>query len=702
MYLSARSRIILEKILPEKSDVTISQLANDLDVSERTVRRDLDEVKQTLENFGLSLIRKGSKLSVGGSFRDREHIQSTLLDLIGNEFTPLERQQFILRVLLTTNEPVKLIALANELSVTVATVGSDLTKIEEEWDGKIRIERRRGIGVRLDASVIEKRELLRELLLMSIPKLKLYQYFVDLLDGVPTQNNDDFLSHFIDLNLLELTDRTLTRWMKKLSYEVDNDSLVELLIYLLITVKQISKGNIISKKSDNPIFLHDYPEYDIAERILKDCLPEETIPEAEITEFTMQILEVEIRHGEDVFYRNEKVQAIRIAKKLISRVIKETELPLSQMSLLKGLTEHIQYSIIRLKKKMPLSNPLLPLIKSEFGDLFHIVQQIASELYPFKKLPEEETGFIVLHFEAAIIQSENLRPYSALFVTSRSNGVSTWLRARFRKRLPKLQKIKFVTPLELVKETDLHKYDIILSTTDLTDFNIDYELISIFISDAEIKEIKHKLEKIVSIKGDYIGFPHFQDNSKKLRETLMSLKNMHQFYGLIISFLESLYIEQGSDMTRNKEDNLRLFSQSIADKEPDLSPEKIFKKLSALEAKQKIISSGTNSAYFLVNDNVKTASTHVFTLKHSLDFQIEDGLKSAISTVMIFMLPYELNAELLEITTYLLTVLTEDDAAILLAESGDEEKITSLFITYLEEFLEHKNTYRTENLGFPL
>ncbi|WP_164832583.1 hypothetical protein [Listeria fleischmannii] len=41
---------------------------------------------------------------------------------------------------------------------------------------------------------------------------------------------------------------------------------------------------------------------------------------------------------------------------------------------------------------------------------------------------------------------------------------------------------------------------------------------------------------------------------------------------------------------------------------------------------------------------------------------------------MVFMLPYELNAELLEITTYLLTVLTEDDAAILLAESGDETK----------------------------
>ncbi|EUJ47489.1 hypothetical protein MCOL2_18234 [Listeria fleischmannii FSL S10-1203] len=58
-------------------------------------------------------------------------------------------------------------------------------------------------------------------------------------------------------------------------------------------------------------------------------------------------------------------------------------------------------------------------------------------------------------------------------------------------------------------------------------------------------------------------------NTKKLPETLSNLKSMHQFYGLVISFLESIYIESGSDMTRNKEDNLRSFSQSIANKKPE-------------------------------------------------------------------------------------------------------------------------------------
>ncbi|EUJ47487.1 HTH domain-containing protein [Listeria fleischmannii] len=78
MYLSARSRIILEKILPEKGDATIQQLASDLGVSERTVRRDLDEVKQTLENFDLILVRKGSKLSVSGSLQNRENVQKNV------------------------------------------------------------------------------------------------------------------------------------------------------------------------------------------------------------------------------------------------------------------------------------------------------------------------------------------------------------------------------------------------------------------------------------------------------------------------------------------------------------------------------------------------------------------------------------------------------------------------------------------------
>ncbi|MBC6316771.1 BglG family transcription antiterminator [Listeria grandensis] len=689
MYLSARSRIILEKILSVPSDISIAQLASYLDVSERTVRRDLKEVAQTLNDFKLTLVKHGSRLTVTGATVHRDQIQKNILELVNNEFTPFERQQIILRVLLNESEPVKLIVLANELSVTVATVSSDLTRLEEDWNGKIHIKRKRGIGVLLEASILEKRELLWELLLMTIPKIKLYQMFSDMLAEKANQI-DDRIADFIDVSLLQMCDPIISKWMKKLSYEISNDSYMNLLIYLMITIQQIPKGKIITKSEGNHVFLQEYPEFDIAERILRDCLPDMVeIPESEITELTMLVLESEIRKGQDVFYRNEKVQAIRIAKKLISRVAKEIDTPLSQINVLKGLTEHIQYSIIRLKKKMPMSNPLLEMIKAEFPELFQIVHNAACDVYPFKQIPEEETGFIVLHFEAAIIHSENMRPYSALIVTSRSSGIHTWLQARFRKRLPKLKKMKFITPIDLMKETNLEKYDMILSTSHLENFTHDYQFISIFFTDHEINTINKKLEKIANRKQSEV-FPMDATSTTDFDIALSGLTAMQCYYNLIISLIQATHFTTSSVMTRNLEDNLRAFSQEIAQK-TDLSADNLYAQLNQHESKRKILACGTNTAMFLINTDVTTSSVHIFNSKHNLEMHVASEGKINIANILVFLLPSTLSSEEIEIFTYLITMLTEDEIATTMIESGNPEKIKSLILSILQEFLEQKN-----------
>ncbi|MEN2667221.1 HTH domain-containing protein [Listeria aquatica] len=250
--MSARARIILEKILSKKQDLSVSELAHWLNVSERTVRRDLEEVRQTLAQFELVLDKKGSRLSVTGADENRETILRTLLQNGKHEFTPFERKQQLLQMLLKKTEPVKLVSLAYELGVTVSTVSSDLSHIEEDWHGKLRIKRRRGIGVVLEASITIKRELIRELIFQLIPKIKLQHYFShpDLSAASPEEFN--FLSVFINFDSLKQTDYVLTRWMKKLPYEIQEDSYLHLLLYLLIAVKQMELGQFAAEKRINP------------------------------------------------------------------------------------------------------------------------------------------------------------------------------------------------------------------------------------------------------------------------------------------------------------------------------------------------------------------------------------------------------------------------------------------------------------------
>lgn len=59
MVISARERLILQFLLEDmKEDVTIKQLADIVNVSERTIHRDLKNIEDVLQAFHLKLQKK--------------------------------------------------------------------------------------------------------------------------------------------------------------------------------------------------------------------------------------------------------------------------------------------------------------------------------------------------------------------------------------------------------------------------------------------------------------------------------------------------------------------------------------------------------------------------------------------------------------------------------------------------------------------
>ena len=120
-------------------------------MSERTVHRDLNHVESILSAFGLSLERKtGIGIRIRGAPEKRKQLELFLLNEPPREFTPDERQTILLCSLLAQEEAVKLVALADELNVTVATVSHDLTKVEQ-WlaSFSLSLVRKRGYGVKV-------------------------------------------------------------------------------------------------------------------------------------------------------------------------------------------------------------------------------------------------------------------------------------------------------------------------------------------------------------------------------------------------------------------------------------------------------------------------------------------------------------------------------------------------------------------------
>lgn len=75
----------------------------------------------------------------------------------------------ILIALLEATEPVKLLSLANDLNVTVATISHDLDKIDQMIEKyELSLIRRRGYGVEITGSESAKRRMMSELLFRHV------------------------------------------------------------------------------------------------------------------------------------------------------------------------------------------------------------------------------------------------------------------------------------------------------------------------------------------------------------------------------------------------------------------------------------------------------------------------------------------------------------------------------------------------------
>lgn len=166
MYISARERQILELIISNLNGITVKTIADQIEVSERTVHRDLKAIEDLLAEFNLSLKKQsGVGIQLVGGEQDVKEVELRLLNSSYTEYTPDERHTLILCTLLEAKEPVKLTSLAIDLQVTVATISNDLNKLEE-WltDSDLALIRKRGYGVQVEGTERAKRKAISRLL----------------------------------------------------------------------------------------------------------------------------------------------------------------------------------------------------------------------------------------------------------------------------------------------------------------------------------------------------------------------------------------------------------------------------------------------------------------------------------------------------------------------------------------------------------
>lgn len=189
--MKKRSTDILQKLIKDqKVRFSMTELAQEYDVTQRTLKNDVTEINQFLEEINISqLICKDGYLSCPMDF-DVDLVRHELyeMDTYMYKLSPEERQIYILVSLIRTRKYVVMQRLAHDLYVSRITILSDLEEVKEYLASlDITLLSDAGKGVSLSCSKKQKMELL-----------------IELFRKIAVNNeNDEFFQRFI-LNRLQI------------------------------------------------------------------------------------------------------------------------------------------------------------------------------------------------------------------------------------------------------------------------------------------------------------------------------------------------------------------------------------------------------------------------------------------------------------------------------------------------------------------
>ena len=450
MNLTPRLIQILIVMLEEKDVLAVKELAMRIGVSKRTVQRELEYLGNGLKDYHISFETKtGKGIWLSGQEEDKQRLLAELkhencFDAGNRE----ERRKRLILEILKEKGLKKLYYYSSQFQVSEATISTDLEAVEG-WlnEQNLTISRKPGSGIAIIGTEESYRKAIRTFIEENIDTQIIREsYEVDdgqdslqaiYGSGISQILKDDILKRVVGCIAGLNDNRVLT---------LTESSYVGLILHISIAINRILQNEIIEENENWQEQLERDDDYKLAQLIVKK-LEEEfavAIPDIEITYICLHIkgakhqnIEWNGKHAIEV----ERKELIGLVNEMIDAYDEESAFMLKQDNeFIQGLLAHLQPTFIRLVYDMKIANPVLEDIKKSYPDIFKKCKNAAQVLGKWlnKPVPEEEIGFLTIHFGAAQVRidgkKENIRQVSVGIICASGIGIS-------RLMLSKLEKI---------------------------------------------------------------------------------------------------------------------------------------------------------------------------------------------------------------------------------------------------------------------
>lgn len=689
MNFTLRLKKILIVMLQREESISVQELAEQIGVSKRTVQREFKYIDKDLVPYHLTFETKtGKGVWISGTKEDKKALLERLL--AGDRYDAANREERRKRLILEILKDKglkKLFFYADLFEVSEATVSSDLEAVEGWLNAhNLMIVRKPGSGVEIHGTEENYRRAIREFIEENIDTQMLKDSYENVGNEEQTVGNlfGNSIGQIFKDDILKRVVKCISDMENKRVTSLTENSYVGLVLHISIAISRILKSEFVESKEELYEQMVVDDDFKVAELIVEKLEQEfeVQIPKIETAYVCLHMKGAKHQSIEWNGQRSvemERKELLDLINEMINEFDTENAFLYKQDGeFIQGLLAHLQPTFIRLVYDMKISNPVLGEIKSSYPDIFKRCKVAAKVLEKRigKPIPEEEVGFLTIHFGAARVRmegkSENIRRVQVGIICASGIGIS-------RLMLSKLDKIfKGRVKLFTYGQNDITPYivgktDFFVSSISLRDMDADMIQVNPLLSEEDIQHISNKVN-------------YYERLPKKEKEETIFTTELEQINILAMQIKTILRYLEVFKVSRDI--SFRALVEAIAEK---MSPYRDRQAMiqEAIEEREKLGSQiFAEFGFALLHTRTKGVTRPSLGICLTKDNEaFRNPYFKGIHVVIVMLLPNDDNIRLnSEILGYVSSALIEDYDFLMTITSGDKVAIEESLSATLKKF----------------
>ena len=496
MFLSPREQQLLTEIYNSSEGISVNRMESLLQVSRRTVYRELESLTESLEEYEIELKRiANGKYQLVFEEESRAELLKALDKKGWLELSTTKRQRAILVELLETSTPIPMNHFLEKYDVSNTTFYADVKQLEDRLaKSPLKIVRNQGYE-------IVGSEKYRRLLIANVLESEINEY--EFFHQTMSNEKANFFMQFINLTSLKLIQKIVLKELKETIPKLSDRKLQHLVLMMVLIVDRVSQGHVLFEET----YVEDLNKEMLnASKRLFGKLAIETkqlYPVNEIVFYASLLSDFSNSFEEAFFEENFDTELAYSVKQLIELVSDNTEVNFFEdYNLYKMLLTHLSGVFSRaILREEPLTNPILERIMEQYIEIANGIKDALPVVFPEQQLTEEEIAYMVLHFANSLERSPKIMEVDIAGFSPSGLVSTSMLEMKLRHHFPFIQDIHFFSIAELGTVDFEKDYDLVVSTSLLPGFTGKYQLVSPLLLEDEVRALRESFKELSHLKN---------------------------------------------------------------------------------------------------------------------------------------------------------------------------------------------------------